>query len=109
MTQKIVVVGNGMVGHKFIEQLTDLPQSSEIELLVFGEAEGVSSLRIWLLDGEEMHYEVFVEGFEFQHARGIGSMSTKVAEVEKLVGSIPGLSVDRVGSRIAMSGRCLGP
>lgn len=75
------------------------------QLLVFGEAEGVSSLRIWLTDGREVSYEVFIEGFEFQHARGIDSLTTKFGEVKKLLGAIPGLSLDLVGDRIALTGR----
>jgi len=75
------------------------------QLLVFGEAEGVSSLRVWLTDGRELSYEIFIEGFEFQHARGIGSLSTKHAEVKKLLGAIPGLAVDLVGDRIVLTGR----
>ena len=75
------------------------------QLLVFGEGEGVSSMRIWLLDGEEIHYEVFVEGFEFLHARGVGSLATKTKEVQNLLGQIPGIVIERIGSRIALTGQ----
>ena len=75
------------------------------QLLVFGEAEGVSSLRVWLLDGKEIHYEVFVEGFEFLHSRGVGSLGTKTTEVKKLLDTVQGIVVERIGSRIAITGR----
>ncbi|MEM7469339.1 MAG: pilus assembly protein N-terminal domain-containing protein, partial [Pseudomonadota bacterium] len=75
------------------------------QLLVFGEAEGVSSLRVWLLDGKEIHYEVFVEGFEFLHSRGVGSLKTKLKEIEDIMAPVTGIFVEKIGSRIALSGR----
>lgn len=75
------------------------------QLLVFGEAPGVSSLRVWLLDGKEIHYEVFIEGFEFLHSRGVGSLKTKLKEVEDILAPVTGVFVQKVGSRITVSGR----
>ena len=75
------------------------------QLLVFGEGEGVSSLRVWLLDGKEIHYEVFVEGFEFLHSRGVGSLHTKLKEIEEIMAPVAGVFVEKIGSRIAISGR----
>ncbi|MEM6769081.1 MAG: nitrite reductase (NAD(P)H), partial [Bacteroidota bacterium] len=36
-TQRILLIGNGMVGHKFCELFAAHPQRTAFELLVFGE------------------------------------------------------------------------
>ena len=75
------------------------------QLLIFGESAGVSSLRIWLVNGKELNYDVYIEGFEFQHERGIQSLETKQKEVSELLKSIPGLALERVGPSIVMTGQ----
>jgi len=36
----LVVIGNGMVGHHFLEQFTSSPAADDYEIIVFGEENG---------------------------------------------------------------------
>ncbi len=47
MTKKIIVVGNGMVGHRFVELLTD-HDAADCELMVFGEEPRLAYDRVQL-------------------------------------------------------------
>ena len=48
MTQQIVLVGNGPVGHRFIEQLVQTPNADQYQITVFGEEPWVAYDRVHL-------------------------------------------------------------
>ena len=47
-TQKIIVVGNGMVGHKFIETLVNSPEASQFSVTTFSEEPRLAYDRVQL-------------------------------------------------------------
>ena len=48
MSRKIIVIGNGMVGHKFCEKLCDKAKPGQFEITVFGEEPRVAYDRVHL-------------------------------------------------------------
>jgi nitrite reductase (NADH) large subunit len=44
----LIVVGNGMVGHHFLEQLVASPAAAEYDILVFGEEKQLAYDRVHL-------------------------------------------------------------
>lgn len=48
MKQKIIIIGNGMVGHNFVEKLVDSEQFHQFEVTVFGEEPRAAYDRVYL-------------------------------------------------------------
>src|SRR5690606_19370084 len=46
--QTLIVIGNGMVGHHFLEQFTRTPAAERFEILVFGEEKQLAYDRVHL-------------------------------------------------------------
>ena len=46
--QRIVVIGNGMVGHRFIENLVDSPSADRVNIITFSEEPRLAYDRVQL-------------------------------------------------------------
>jgi pilus assembly protein CpaC len=75
------------------------------QLLVFGEAPGVTTLHLWMKNGQESELEFTVDKAEYQASISSGVLQQKAAAVKKLLGHIPGLEIAVVGDRIVLSGQ----
>ena len=75
------------------------------QLLVFGEAPGVTTLHLWLKNGQESELEFTVEKSDYQAAINSSVLRQKIAAVQKLLGHVPGLEIAQVGDRIVLSGQ----
>ena len=73
MKTKIVVVGNGMVGYKFLEKLVNKPNSSTFEIIVFGEEPRVAYDRVHLSEyfGEKTIEELTMAPIDWYHDNNI--------------------------------------
>lgn len=73
MKTKIVVVGNGMVGYKFLEKLVDKPNSSSLEIIVFGEEPRIAYDRVHLSEyfGEKTIEELTMAPLDWYHDNNI--------------------------------------
>ena len=74
------------------------------QLLVFAEGAGLTTLHVWLTDGTEVKWRIQIDEAAFAAGRLSDSLDDKLRDVSKLLGSIPGLRIRKVGSRIALSG-----
>ena len=75
------------------------------QLLVFGEAPGVTTLHLWFKNGNESDLEVVVDASERKAAANSGVLRQKFTEIDGLIGDIPGLEMSLVGDRIVLSGQ----
>ena len=75
------------------------------QLLVFGEAPGLTTLHLWLKNGQESQIEFTVDKSEYSAAVTSGVLQQKVAAVKKLLAGVPGVEVAVVGDKIVMSGQ----
>lgn len=74
------------------------------QLLLIGEAEGVTSLHIWFANGKERDMTVRVAKTTVENAKLDDALERSMAEVRALLHDVPGLKVRIVGSRIVLSG-----
>ncbi len=75
------------------------------QLLVFGEAPGLTTLHLWLKNGQESQVEFTVDKSDYSAAISSGVLQQKLNAVRKLVADIPGVDVAVVGDKIVMSGQ----
>ncbi|MBK8960450.1 MAG: pilus assembly protein N-terminal domain-containing protein [Proteobacteria bacterium] len=75
------------------------------QLLVFGEAPGLTTLHLWLKNGQESQVEFTVDKSDYSAAVNSGVLQQKLAAVKKLVMDIPGLEAAVVGDKIVLSGQ----
>lgn len=75
------------------------------QLLVFGEAPGVTTLHVWLKSGEERQIEFTVDKADYAAAVTSGVLQQKLAAVRRMIASIPGLEVNAVGDKLVMTGQ----
>lgn len=75
------------------------------QLLVFGEAPGLTTLHLWLKNGQESQVEFTVDKSDYSAAISSGVLQQKLAAVRKLVMDVPGVDVAVVGDKIVMSGQ----
>ena len=75
------------------------------QLLVFGEAPGVTTLHLWLKNGQESHVEFTVDKSDYSAAVTSGVLQQKLAAVKKLVLDVPGVDAAVVGDKIVLSGQ----
>ena len=75
------------------------------QLLVFGEAPGVTELHLWLNNGQESDLEFTVEPTDYALAVNSAVLQQKFVQVQKLLGHVPGLEMAIVGDKIVLSGQ----
>jgi pilus assembly protein CpaC len=75
------------------------------QLLVFGEASGLTTLHLWLKNGQESQVEFTVDKSDYSAAVTSGVLQQKLAAVKKLVMDVPGVEVAVVGDKIVLSGQ----
>lgn len=75
------------------------------QLLVFGEAPGVTELHLWLKNGQESELEFTVEPTDYALAVNSAVLQQKFAQVQKLLGHVPGIELAVVGDKIVVSGQ----
>ena len=74
------------------------------QLLIFGEGTGSSTMHLWLKNGQEIDYDVYVD--QAEHAQMVNSavLRQKFAEIDALIGEVTGLEMSIVGPKIVLSG-----
>ena len=74
------------------------------QLLIFGEGVGATTMHLWLRNGQEIDYDIYIEPAE--HAQMVNSavLRQKFAEIDVLIGEVPGLEMSIVGPKIVLSG-----
>ena len=74
------------------------------QLLIFGEGVGSTTMHLWLRNGQEIDYDVYIE--EAAHAQMVNSavLREKFSEIDALIGEVPGLEMSIVGPKIVLSG-----
>lgn len=75
------------------------------QLLVFGEAPGVTELHLWMKNGQESELEFTVEATDYAMAVNSAVLQQKFTQVQKLLGHVPGLEIGVVGDKIVLSGQ----
>ncbi|MCB1747591.1 MAG: pilus assembly protein N-terminal domain-containing protein [Gammaproteobacteria bacterium] len=75
------------------------------QLLVFGEAPGVTTLHIWLKNGQESNLTFTVDSAEYALAANSGVLREKKAAVERMLSGVPGVEATVVGDKIVLSGQ----
>ena len=75
------------------------------QLLVFGEAPGITTLHLWLKNGQESQVEFTVDKSDYSAAASSGVLQQKLAAVRKLVDDVPGVEVAVVGDKLVMTGQ----
>lgn len=75
------------------------------QLLVFGEAPGVTTLHLWLKNGEEKELEFTVDKSDHLAAITSEVLQQKLGAVRKLVNAIHGIEVNAVGDKLVMTGQ----
>jgi pilus assembly protein CpaC len=75
------------------------------QLLVFGEAPGVTELHLWLKNGQESDLEFTVEDTDYALAVNSAILQQKFLQVQKLLGHVPGIEMAIVGDKIVLSGQ----
>lgn len=75
------------------------------QLLLFGETPGVTTMHLWLRNGQESRMEITVDAAEFAAAVNSGVLRQKHRYVAELVKHVPGIETKVVGDRIVLSGQ----
>jgi len=75
------------------------------QLLVFGEAPGVTTLHVWLKNGEEKQVEFTVDKSDYSAAVNSSVLQQKLMAVRRLVNPINGVEINAVGDRLVMTGQ----
>lgn len=97
--QSVVVIGNGMVGHRFIEELIDKSEPGQFDLTVFCEEPRVAYDRVhlsaWFSNHSADALSLVREGYyeEHQVTLLLGERAISVNREEKIVHSDSGRSV----------------
>ncbi len=74
------------------------------QLLVFGEAPGVTTMHLWLRNGQESNLEFTVEESEYALAVNSGVLRQKLGYVKQLLADVNGLEMAVVGDKIVLTG-----
>ena len=74
------------------------------QLLLFGEAPGATTLHLWLKNGQELDYEIYVDEAAYAQTVNSGVLRQKFTEIDALIGDVLGLEMSIVGPKIVLSG-----
>jgi pilus assembly protein CpaC len=75
------------------------------QLLVFGEAPGVTTMHLWMKNGQESNLEFTVEAADYALAANSAVLRQKKANVDELLRQVPGVESAVVGDRIVLTGQ----
>ncbi|MEX2479671.1 MAG: pilus assembly protein N-terminal domain-containing protein [Gammaproteobacteria bacterium] len=75
------------------------------QLLVFGEAAGVTTMHLWLKNGQESNLEFTVEASDYALAVNSAVLRQKKTNVDQLLLQVPGVESNVVGDRIVLTGQ----
>ena len=69
----LIVIGNGMVGHHFLEQFCASPAAADFEIIVFGEEKQLAYDRVHLSEyfGGSTHADLAMGTLEWYTEQGI--------------------------------------
>ncbi len=74
------------------------------QLLLFGESPGATTLHLWLKNGQELDYEIYVDEAAYAQTVNSGVLRQKFTEIDALIGDVLGLEMSIVGPKIVLSG-----
>ena len=86
MTQQIVLVGNGPVGHRFIEQLVQTTNADQYQITVFGEEPWVAYDRVHLTSWFEKRTVQALNMVPTDFTASTASVATARTRCLKLIG-----------------------
>ena len=75
------------------------------QLLLFGEAEGVTTMHLWLRNGQESRIEITVDSAAYALSVRSGVLREKHKYVSELLKHVAGLEISLVGDKIVLSGQ----
>ena len=75
------------------------------QLLVFGEAPGVTTMHLWMKNGQESRLEFTVEAADYALATNSAVLRQKKQTVDQLLVQVPGVESNVVGDRIVLTGQ----
>lgn len=75
------------------------------QLLVFGESPGVTTMHLWLRNGQESDLQFTVETAEYALAVNSGVLRQKKQYVDEMLGHVAGLQSNVLGDKIVLSGQ----
>lgn len=75
------------------------------QLLLFGEAPGVTTLHLWLKNGQENHLQVTVDAADYALAVNSAVLRQKKQYVDEMLAQVPGVETTLVGDKIVLSGQ----
>ncbi len=75
------------------------------QLLVFGEAPGVTTMHLWLRNGQESNLEFTVEDSAYAASVNSAVLRQKMNYVNEMLGQVPGLEATVLGDKIVLSGQ----
>lgn len=78
------------------------------QLLVFGEGPGVTTMHLWLRNGQESNLEFVVEPADYALSVNSGVLRQKMTSVSEMLARVPGLEIAVVGDKIVLSGQYSG-
>ena len=75
------------------------------QLLVFGETAGVTTMHLWLRNGQESNLEFTVDEADYALAVNSGVLRQKQSHVNELLSHVAGLETAVIGDKIVLSGQ----
>lgn len=75
------------------------------QLLVFGEAPGVTTMHLWLRNGQESNIEFTVEAADYAMAVNSAVLRQKQGHVDELLAHVAGVETTVIGDKIVLSGQ----